>query len=314
MRARSIWSAAAAGLRPRQVRPAQRTGYRPGQVVQFDWAEMPTRPRIAGVERRVYALVASLPFSGAQTAFFSFDMTLESFLEGHVRAFDWLGGVPRECVYDNLRSAVARRDADRWSLEPAVPAPARPLRLSRDRVHAGDAAREGLGRGRGALPQDRLLAGPAVRRRCASSTRSTPTGATGSATAAGTRPAASSSPSGWREERAALRPLPPARVRLSRGAGRCGCRSTATSLRRLLLPRAGRARAPARRAALRPRPGLDLHRGAEVAALPALLRAGRLAAAADACGPSRRRRRRRCRSRSRRIAAPELADYAELCA
>ena len=97
-------------LRPRSERPAQRTGYRPGQVLQVDWAEMPTRPRIAGRERRVYALVCSLPFSGAATAHFSFDMTIESFLEGHVRAFEWLGGVPRECVYDNLRSAVARRE------------------------------------------------------------------------------------------------------------------------------------------------------------------------------------------------------------
>jgi transposase len=106
------------GLRPREDRAAQRTGYRPGQVVQFDWGEMPTRPRIGGVERRVYALVASLPFCGAQTAHFSFDMTIESFLEGHVRVFDWLGGVPRECVYDNLRSAVAKRDSRqvvRWN-------------------------------------------------------------------------------------------------------------------------------------------------------------------------------------------------------
>ena len=39
-------------------------------------------------------------------------MTIESFLEGHVRAFEWLGGVPRECVYDNLRSVVARRERD----------------------------------------------------------------------------------------------------------------------------------------------------------------------------------------------------------
>lgn len=100
-----------AGLRPRVERPAQRTGYRPGHVVQFEWAEMPTRPRIEGIERRVYALIASLPFSGAETAHFSFDMTLESFLEGHVRVFDWLGGVPRECVYDNLRSVVAKRDS-----------------------------------------------------------------------------------------------------------------------------------------------------------------------------------------------------------
>jgi transposase len=99
-------------LRPRPVRPAQRTGYRPAQVLQLDWAEMPTRPTLAGRERRVYALVASLPYSGAQTAFFSLEMTVESFLEGHVRAFEWLGGVPRECVYDNLRAVVARREHD----------------------------------------------------------------------------------------------------------------------------------------------------------------------------------------------------------
>jgi len=77
--------------------------------MQIDWAEMPTHPKIAGRERRVYALIASLPYSGASSAHFSFDMTVESFLAGHVKAFEWLGGVPRECVYDNLRSAVARR-------------------------------------------------------------------------------------------------------------------------------------------------------------------------------------------------------------
>ncbi len=44
-----------AAMRPREVRPAQRTGYRPGQVLQIDWAEMPTRPKIAGRERRIYA-------------------------------------------------------------------------------------------------------------------------------------------------------------------------------------------------------------------------------------------------------------------
>jgi transposase len=107
-----------AKLRPRPVRPAQKTGYRPAQVLQVDWAEMPTRPRIDGRERRVYALVCALPYSGASTARFSFDMTIESFLEAHVRTFAWLGGVPRECVYDNLRSAVARRERDRVTWNP----------------------------------------------------------------------------------------------------------------------------------------------------------------------------------------------------
>jgi transposase len=106
-----------AELRPPAARPAQRTGYAPGQVAQIDWAEMESRPKLLGRERRIYALVVSLPYSGAQTAHFSLDMTVESFLEGHVAAFDYLGGVPRECVYDNLRSAVARREGDliRWA-------------------------------------------------------------------------------------------------------------------------------------------------------------------------------------------------------
>jgi transposase len=86
-----------AALRPPGgERAAQRTAYRPGQVMQVDWAETSTRPRIWGRERRVYALICSLPLSGASTAHFSLDMAIESFLEGHVRAFDWLGGVPRE--------------------------------------------------------------------------------------------------------------------------------------------------------------------------------------------------------------------------
>jgi hypothetical protein len=69
-----------------------------GQVLQLDWAEVPTRPKIVGRQRRVYALIASLPLSGAQTAHFRLDLTAASFLDGHVRALEWLGGVPRECV------------------------------------------------------------------------------------------------------------------------------------------------------------------------------------------------------------------------
>src|SRR5262249_59812881 len=50
---------------------------------------------------------------GARTAFFSVELTIEAFLEGHVRAFEWLGGVPGEWVYDSLGSVVARREGQR---------------------------------------------------------------------------------------------------------------------------------------------------------------------------------------------------------
>ena len=80
--------------------------------------ELATRTGIRGAKRSVWVLVAALPFSGAQTAHFSFDATLESFLEAHVRVFAWLEGVPQECRYHQLRPVIAKRDgrgALRWN-------------------------------------------------------------------------------------------------------------------------------------------------------------------------------------------------------
>ena len=73
---------------------------------------------MAGRERRVSAPIYALPYWNASTAHFAFEMTVESFLEGHVRAFAWLRDVPRECVYDTLRAVVARRDADQITQNP----------------------------------------------------------------------------------------------------------------------------------------------------------------------------------------------------
>jgi transposase len=92
---------------------------RPGQSIEWDWVQMPTRPVVERVgERSVWALIAWLPCAGVQTAHFSFDCTLEAFLEGHVRVFEWLGGAPDSCMYMHLHRVVAKRDrrgALRWS-------------------------------------------------------------------------------------------------------------------------------------------------------------------------------------------------------
>ena len=50
-----------------------------------------------------------LSYSRAVFALFTVDQTLESFLRGHVEAFQTWPGVPRTLVYDNLRSAVLER-------------------------------------------------------------------------------------------------------------------------------------------------------------------------------------------------------------
>jgi transposase len=299
-------------LRPATVRPAQRTGYRPGQVLQLDWAEMPTRPSVAGKERRVYALLASLPYSGAQTAFFSFDMTIESFLEGHVRAFEHFGGVPRECVYDNLRSVVARREGAEvvWN-----------RRFLHLRGHYGFHATACTP----ATPREKGAVEAAVRylksgfwpaRRLAgsrSSTASTTAGASASATAGSTRQAASRSRIGstrsgtrcgrWRRH-----------ASTGRARARYASRSTATCVTAAASTgrRSGSCTSGSSCASTADQVWI-CHRGSEVARYerryeqgvwspppiirpepPIALPPPRLSALA--------------------VAAPELADYAELCA
>jgi transposase len=63
---------------------------------------------IAGVEQKAHYLAVDLPHSDdCFVAAFPAETT-EAFLEGHVRAFVYFGGVPTRILYDNSKIAVAR--------------------------------------------------------------------------------------------------------------------------------------------------------------------------------------------------------------
>ena len=63
---------------------------------------------IAGVEQKAHCFVVDLPHSdGCFVKAYSAETT-EAFLDGHVSAFAFLGGVPRSILYDNTKLAVAR--------------------------------------------------------------------------------------------------------------------------------------------------------------------------------------------------------------
>jgi transposase len=63
---------------------------------------------IGGVERKAHYLAMDLPHSDdCFVAAFPAETT-EAFLEGHVRAFAYFGGVPTRILYDNTKIAVAR--------------------------------------------------------------------------------------------------------------------------------------------------------------------------------------------------------------
>jgi transposase len=77
-----------------------------GKMGQVDWGT--AEARIGGVESTVHLFVLRLRHSGVTFARAYLHETMECFLEGHKRAFEWLGGIPRTLVYDNLKTAVIR--------------------------------------------------------------------------------------------------------------------------------------------------------------------------------------------------------------
>jgi len=77
----------------------------PGEA-QVDFGEATIK--LGGVERKAALFVMTLPYSGTiLIQAFPRECT-ETFLEGHCRAFDFLGGVPRRISYDNTSIAVTK--------------------------------------------------------------------------------------------------------------------------------------------------------------------------------------------------------------
>ena len=94
----------------REVRDAHGDEFIPlehemGECAQIDWLE-DVIAVIGGVKTKVQVFVCALPYSGAVCAFVYPNRTMLSFLHGHVKAMEWMGGVSKRCVYDNLKTAV----------------------------------------------------------------------------------------------------------------------------------------------------------------------------------------------------------------
>ena len=63
---------------------------------------------IAGIERKIHFLAMHLPHSDAIFVIAYPAETTEAFCDGHVKAFNFFGGVPQSILYDNTKIAVAR--------------------------------------------------------------------------------------------------------------------------------------------------------------------------------------------------------------
>jgi transposase len=75
-----------------------------GEEAQVDWGE--ARVIENGTQRTVQLFCMRLSHSKASFVHPYERATMEAFLDGHVRAFEFFDGVPRRLAYDNLKSAV----------------------------------------------------------------------------------------------------------------------------------------------------------------------------------------------------------------
>ena len=80
--------------------------FEPGEEAQVDWHEGWVVE--SGRMRKAQFFCMRLCQSKASFVWPYERATLESFLDGHVRAFEFFGGVPRRLAYDNLASAVVQ--------------------------------------------------------------------------------------------------------------------------------------------------------------------------------------------------------------
>jgi len=91
----------------------------PAEEAQMDWGKF-GKVCVSGGDRKLSCFVMVLPWSRLAYARFTLDERMDSFLRGHVEAFDAFGGAPRVLLYDNLKSAVLERVGEHIRFHPEL--------------------------------------------------------------------------------------------------------------------------------------------------------------------------------------------------
>ncbi len=109
-----------AQMRPRKTPEAYlRLNTLPGEQAQLDWAHF-GHLHIGRAKRPLMAFVMVLSWSRRIFLRFYLHARTDSFIRGHVEAFEAWGGVSRVVLYDNLKSAVIERDAQAIRFNPQL--------------------------------------------------------------------------------------------------------------------------------------------------------------------------------------------------
>jgi transposase len=80
-----------------------------GECFQIDWGHFDSLD-YEGDKRKLYAFCCVECYSRRLYVEFTHSQCFETFVRCHLHAFQFMGGIPRECLYDNLATAVAEHD------------------------------------------------------------------------------------------------------------------------------------------------------------------------------------------------------------
>ena len=85
----------------------------PGEQAQVDWAEIGYFLDEAGIERKIYAFLIVLSYSRMLFIEFVTDISTETLIACHQKAFAYFGGYTRRILYDNMKQV--RLSRDQWN-------------------------------------------------------------------------------------------------------------------------------------------------------------------------------------------------------
>ena len=88
--------------RAKSDEPIIRFETKPAQQMQVDWIEFP--------KDNLSAFVATMGYSRASYVEYVKNEKIETLIGAHMNAFTYFGGVPSECLYDNMRTVIVGRN------------------------------------------------------------------------------------------------------------------------------------------------------------------------------------------------------------
>ena len=81
---------------------------KPGDQAQVDWGDLGFI-QLDGENRHLYVFSIILSYSRMRFAKCTLSMDVETLIQCHIEAFQYFGGIPKEILYDNMKTVITKK-------------------------------------------------------------------------------------------------------------------------------------------------------------------------------------------------------------